>query len=168
LLYELKKAAGELPAHLPHFERSKMIAERKAILDRAQRKAALDREQSRPMAVEHPAPASPPTPIRPHPEPQNQRIRYLLFTNPPVAIAKLYRHFRGPPRAPVERAATPTAAPATPKPVSEPSSSAPAPAPSPHDSPVEAVLASYGYVWWADVVRQRRKSAEHCVPGPMY
>jgi len=168
LLYELKKAAGELPAHLPHFERSKMIAERKAVLDRAQRKAALDREQSRPMAVEHPAPASPPTPIRPHPEPQNQRIRYLLFTNPPVAIAKLYRHFRGPPRAPVERAATPTAAPATPMPVSEPSSSAPAPAPSPHDSPVEAVLASYGYVWWADVVLQRRKSAEHCVPGRMY
>jgi FkbM family methyltransferase len=168
LLYELKKAARELPAHLPHFERSKMIAEREAILDRAQRKAALDREQSRPMAVEHPAPASPPTPIRPHPEPQNQRIRYLLFTNPPAAIAKLYRHFRGPPRAPVERAATPTAAPATPKPVSEPSSSAPAPAPSPHDSPVEAVLVSYGYVWWADVVRQRRKSAEHCVPGRMY
>src|SRR6516164_549879 len=171
LLYELKKAAGELPAHFPHFERSKMIAERKAVLDRA---------QAQPTAVAHPAPAPPPArafspapappppPSGARPERHNQRIRHLIFTNPPAAIAKLYRHFRGPPRAPVERAATPTAARATPMPVSQPSSSAPAPAPYPHDSPVEAVLASYGYVWWADVVRQRRKSAEHCVPGRMY
>src|SRR5262245_27900787 len=159
LLYELKKAVGELPTHFPHFERSKMIAERKAILDRA---------QSRPNAVAQPAPAPPPS--GPQPAGQNQRIRHLLFTNPPAAIAKLIRHFRGPPRAPVKRAPSTSAAPASPMPVPEPSSSAPAPAPlpSPHDSPVESVLQSYGYVWWADVVRQRRKSAEHCVPGRMY
>jgi FkbM family methyltransferase len=169
LLHELKKAAGELPPHFPHFERSKMIAERKAVLDRA---------QAQRIAVAHPAPASPPAPaLSPAPAPpppppsgrwperHDQRIRHLIFTNPPAAIAKLYRHFRGPP---VGWTATPTAAPATPMPVSQPSSSAAAPAPSPHDSPVEAVLASYGYVWWADVVRQRRKSAEHCVPGRMY
>jgi hypothetical protein len=161
LLYELKKAVGELPTHFPHFERSKMIAERKAILDRA---------QSRPIAVAHPAPAFQPPPSGPQPAGQNQRIRHLLFTNPPAAIAKLIRHFRGPPRAPVKLAPSTSAAPASPMPVPEPSSSAStlAPLPSPHDSPVESVLQSYGYVWWADVVRQRRKSAEHCVPGRMY
>jgi FkbM family methyltransferase len=161
LLYELKKAVGELPTHFPHFERSKMIAERKAILDRG---------QSQPIAVAHPAPASPPPPSGPRPTGQNQRIRHLLFTNPPAAIAKLIRHFRGPLRAPVKLAPTTSAAPASPMSLREPSSSAPAPAPlpSPHDSPVESVLQSYGYVWWADVVRQRRKSAEHCVPGRMY
>src|SRR6516225_4682413 len=172
LLYELKKAAGELPAHLPHFDRSKMIAERKAILDRG---------QAQPIAVAHPAPAPPPVPapsLAPEPPPppsaprregHNQRIRYLLFTNPPAAIAKLYRHFRGPPRAPVKPAVT-TSAPPIALPVrdaSEPAAVLVSP-PSPHSTSVEAVLASYGYVWWADVVRQRRKSAEHCVPGRMY
>jgi FkbM family methyltransferase len=155
LLYELKKAVGQLPAHFPHFDRSKMIAERKAVLDRA---------QSRPIAVAHPAPASPPPPSGPWLEGHNRRIRYLLFTNPPAAIAKLIRHFRGAPRAPVKLAPTTGAAPASRMPVPEP----PAPLPSPHDSPVESVLQSYGYVWWADMVRQRRKSAEHCVPGRMY
>src|SRR5262249_13410134 len=147
LLYELKKAVGELPAHFPHFDRSKMIAERRAVLDRA---------RCRPTAG--------------NPQGQNQRIRYLLFTNPPAAIAKLIRHFRGALQTPVKRAATIDAAPASPVPGSEPSSSGPAaaPLPSPHDGPVESVLQSYGYVWWADVVRQRRKSAEHCVPGRMY
>jgi FkbM family methyltransferase len=159
-LYELKKAVGELPAHFPHFDRSKMIAERKAVIDRA---------QSQPIAVAHPAPPPPP-PSGPPPEGHNQRIRYLLFTNPRAAIAKLIRPFRGPSRAPVKLVPTISAAPASPMPVSEPSSSAPAPASSPsqHDTPVESVLASYGYVWWADVVRHRRKSAEHCVPGRMY
>ena len=37
-----------------------------------------------------------------------------------------------------------------------------------HTTPVETVLETYGYVWWADVVRRRRKSAEHCIPGLMY
>jgi FkbM family methyltransferase len=165
LLYELKKAVGELPAHFPHFDRSKMIAERKAVLDRA---------QAQPIGVAHPAPAPPPPsrpPSGPRPAGHNQRIRYLLLTNPPAAIAKLIRHFRGPPRAPVRLAPATGATPASPMPVAEPSSSAPAPAsllPSQQDSPVESVLQSYGYVWWADVVRQRRKSAEHCVPGRMY
>ena len=169
LLHELKKAVGELPTHFPHFDRSKMVVERKAVLDRA---------QSQPIAVEQPAPASPapaspappaPAASAPQPEWQNQRIRYLLFTNPAAAIAKLIRHFRGPtPQAPLAPAASIT--PPTALPVggaSEPVA-VPTPPPSPHSTPVESVLASYGYVWWADLVRQRRKSAEHCVPGRMY
>jgi hypothetical protein len=111
LLYDLKKAVSELPAQFPHFDRSKMIAERKVIIDRAQ---------------SHPIP--------------------------------------------VEVAPVSGAAPATPMPVAEAPVSATGPItpPSPHSTPVESVLESYGYVWWADVVRRRRKSAEHCVPGRMY
>jgi len=190
LLYELKKTVGELPTHFPHFDRSKMVAERKAVLDRA---------QSQPIAVEQPAPASPapaspapaslaaasPAPASPAPAAgamkpkwENQRIRYLLFTNPPAAIAKLVRHFRGPtPQVPLAPAASitaptalpvggvsePAAVPTPPQPAAGPTSP-----PSPHSTPVESVLASYGYVSLADVVRQRRKSAEHCVPGRMY
>jgi len=172
LLYELKKAVGELPAHFPHFDRSKMVAERKAVLDSA---------RSQPIPVEHPAPAPPapafsasaspaPAASRAQSEWQNQRIRYLIFTNPPAAIAKLIRHFRGPPPAPAELAPATSTTPPIALPVrdaSEPAAVLVSP-PSPHSTSVEAVLASYGYVWWADVVRQRRKSAEHCVPGRMY
>src|SRR5262245_58895800 len=97
LLYELKKAARELPAHFPHFERSKMIAERKAILDRAQAQRIA---VAQPAPAPPPAPASPPAPALspasappppsgPRPDRHNQRIRHLIFTNPPAAIAKL-------------------------------------------------------------------------------
>jgi FkbM family methyltransferase len=171
LLYELKKAVGELPARLPHFDRSKMIAERKAV---------IDRRQPPPIPVEQPAPAppppapssAPPVPVASGalPEVPSQRIRYLLFTNPPAAIAKLVRHFRG--SAPPASAMTAPASPAPPSPLPAAEASAspevPAPPPSAHSTPVESVLESYGYTWWADVVRQRRKSSEHCVPGQMY
>jgi FkbM family methyltransferase len=183
LLYELKKAVGELPASFPHFDRSKMVAERKAV---------IDRRQPQPVQVEPPTPPSPPpatgepaapgsgpasSPSDSQPEARSQRIRYLLLTNPPAAIAKLVRHFRGPPPQAAAALAAPTAlapavgtAPPTPLPVQEASETpvVPTPAPSAHTTSVEAVLESYGYIWWADVVRQRRKSAEHCVPGRMY
>ncbi len=163
LLYDLKKAVSELPAQFPHFDRSKMVAERKAVLDRM---------QSQPIAVGRPAPASPPPTVGGAvPEAQSQRIRYLLFTNPPGAIAKLIRHFRGPTphTPPVELARSADGAPPMSIPVAQASgSTVPIPPLSPHTTPIESVLESYGYVWWADVVRQRRKSAEHCVPGRMY
>jgi FkbM family methyltransferase len=182
LLYDLNKAVGELPASYPHFDRSNMVAERKAV---------IDRRQPQPVHVEHPEPLSqllatgepsapasepPSSPSDSQPEARSQRIRYLLLTNPPAAIAKLVRHFRGPPQVAAALAA-PTAlapavgtAPPTPLPVQEASEApvVPTPAPSAHTTSVEAVLESYGYIWWADVVRQRRKSAEHCVPGRMY
>jgi Methyltransferase FkbM domain len=40
--------------------------------------------------------------------------------------------------------------------------------PSPSVTPVETVLEEYGYSWWADEVRRRRKSAESSVAGRMY
>jgi hypothetical protein len=149
LLYDLKQAVSELPASFPHVDRSKMIAERKAVLDRAQSQHAA---VAQPAATPAPAIAS-----EPQPEQQNQRIRHLLFTNPGAAITKLVRHFRGP-----------TAASSLP--LTQASGPAPlaVPPPSPHSTPVETVLETYGYVWWADVVRRRRKSAEHCIPGLMY
>jgi FkbM family methyltransferase len=163
LLYDLKKAVSELPAQFPHFDRSKMIAERKAIIDGVQPQSA---------PVERPEPASPPpTGGGAQLEPQDQRIRHLIFTNPPAAFAKLIRHFRQPtPQTPVEVAPATAAAQATSIPAAAGPSSPtiPLPPPSPHSTSVESVLESYGYVWWADVVRRRRKSAEHCVPGRMY
>jgi FkbM family methyltransferase len=149
LLCDLKRAVSELPACLPHVDRSKMIAERKAVLDRAQ---SEQDPVAQPAAIPAPAIAS-----EPQPEQQNQRIRYLLFTNPGAAIGKLVRHFRGPTTA-------------SSMPFTQASGPAPlaVPLPSPHNTPVETVLESYGYVWWADVVRRRRKSAEHCIPGRMY
>jgi FkbM family methyltransferase len=163
LLYDLKKAASELPAQFPHFDRSKMIAERKAIIDGVQPQSA---------PVERHEPASPaPASGGAQPEPQDQRIRHLIFTNPPAAVTKLIRHFRRPMlQTPVEVAPTTVTAQVTSTPVvAGPSSSMiPVPPPSPHSTSVESVLEAYGYVWWADVVRRRRKSAEHCVPGRMY
>jgi FkbM family methyltransferase len=163
LLYDLKKAVSELPAQFPHFDRSKMIAERKAIIDGVQPQSA---------PVERPEPASPP-PAGGGAQfkPQDKRIRHLIFTNPPAAFAKLIRHFRRPtPQTPVEAAPATAAAQATSIPAAAGPSSPtiPLPPPSPHSTSVESVLESYGYVWWADVVRRRRKSAEHCVPGRMY
>jgi FkbM family methyltransferase len=147
LLFDLKRAVSELPACFPHIDRSQMIAERKAVLDRAQSQQGAGAQPA--------AAAAQPIASEPQPEQQNQRIRYLLFTNPAAAIRKLVRHFRG---------ATAASFPPLPQ--------APGPAPlppsSPHNTPVETVLETYGYVWWADVVRRRRKSAEHCIPGRMY
>jgi hypothetical protein len=40
--------------------------------------------------------------------------------------------------------------------------------PSPSSTAVETVLEEYGYSWWADEVRRRRKSAESSVAGRMY
>jgi len=140
---------SELPASFPHVDRSKMIAERKAVLDRAQ---SQDAAVALPAASPAPAVAS-----EVQSEQQNQRIRHLIFSNPVAAIRKLVRHFRGP-----------TAASSTPF-TQAPGPTPPAvPPPSPHTTPVETVLETYGYVWWADVVRRRRKSAEHCIPGLMY
>jgi hypothetical protein len=149
LLYDLKRAVSELPASFPHVDRSKMIAERKAVLDRAQSQHAAG---AQPAATPAPAIAS-----EPQPEQQNQRIRHLIFTNPGAAIIKLVRHFRGPTGA--------NSLPLTQAPVPAPPT---VPPPSPHSTPVETVLETYGYVWWADVVRRRRKSTEHCIPGRMY
>jgi FkbM family methyltransferase len=149
LLYDLKRAVSELPASFPHVDRSKMIAERKAVLDRAQSQHAA---VAQPAATPAPAIASEPQAAQ-----QNQRIRHLLFTNPGAAITKLVRHFRRPTGA--------NSLPLTQAPVPAPPT---VPPPSPHSTPVETVLETYGYVWWADVVRRRRKSAEHCIPGLMY
>ena len=149
LLDDLKRAVKELPACFPHVDRSKMIAERKAVLDRAQSQQ-----------VDGPQPAATPAPAIAddgRPEQQDRRIRHLLFTDPGAAIGKLVRHFRGPTAA----SPAPTTHGAGPTPVT-------VPPPSPHNTPVEVVLEAYGYVWWADVVRRRRKSAEHCIPGRMY
>lgn len=148
LLDDLKRAVNELPACFPHVDRSKMIAERKAVLDRA---------QSQPADGPQPAAPAPAIASQAQPESQGQRIRHLLFTDPGAAIGKLVRHFRGPTAA----GSSPTTQGAGPAPVT-------VPPPSPHSTPVEAVLETYGYVWWADVVRRRRKSAEHCIPGRMY
>ena len=149
LLDDLKRAVNELPASFPHVERSKIIGERKAVLDRAQSQQA---DGAQPAATSPPAIAG-----DGQPEQQDRRIRHLLFTDPGAAIGKLVRHFRGPTAA----SSAPTTQGAGPTPVT-------VPPPSPHNTPVEAVLEAYGYVWWADVVRRRRKSAEHCVPGRMY
>jgi FkbM family methyltransferase len=203
LLDDLKRAVNELPACFPHVDRSKMIAERKAVLDRARSQCPvgtnfrgawsgvtlyavsdivqydgsaficiapvasgtpppMDTSHWSPLgqaaAVEQPA-ATPAPAIASEAQPkqQDQRIRHLLFTNPGAAIGKLVRHFRGPTAA----GSSPTTQGADPAPVT-------VPPPSPHNTPVEAVLEKYGYVWWADVVRRRRKSAEHCIPGRMY
>ena len=149
LLDDLKRAVRELPASFPHVDRSKMIAERKAVLDRAQSQQA---DGAQPAATSPPAIAG-----DGQPEQQDRRIRHLLFTDPGAAIGKLVRHFRGPTAA----SSSPTTQGAGPAPVT-------VPPPSPHNTPVEAVLEAYGYIWWADVVRRRRKSAEHCIPGRMY
>jgi FkbM family methyltransferase len=149
LLYDLKRAVSELPACFPHSDRSKMIAERKAVLDRAQSQEAAG---AQPAASPAPAVAS-----EVQSEQQNQRIRHLIFSNPVAAITKLVRHFRGPTAA----SSTPFTQAPGPTPLA-------VPPPSPHSTPVETVLETYGYVWWADVVRRRRKSAEHCIPGLMY
>jgi FkbM family methyltransferase len=149
LLDDLKRAVKELPACFPHVDRSKMIAERKAVLERAQSQQA---DGPQPTATPAPAIAS-----QAQPGQQDRRIRHLLFTDPGAAIGKLVRHFRGPTAA----GSSPTTQEAGPAPVT-------VPPPSPHNTPVEAVLETYGYVWWADVVRRRRKSAEHCIPGRMY
>jgi FkbM family methyltransferase len=142
LLDDLKRAVKELPACFPHVDRSKMIAERKAVLDRAQSQQA-----------DGPQPAATPAPaIASEAQPE-----HLLFTDPGAAIGKLVRHFRGPTAA----GSSSTTQEAGPAPVT-------VPPPSPHSTQVEAVLETYGYVWWADVVRRRRKSAEHCIPGRMY
>jgi FkbM family methyltransferase len=142
LLDDLKRAVKELPACFPHVDRSKMIAERKAVLDRAQSQQA-----------DGPQPAATPAPaIASEAQPE-----HLLFTDPGAAIGKLVRHFRGPTAA----GSSSTTQEAGPTPVT-------VPPPSPHSTQVEAVLETYGYVWWADVVRRRRKSAEHCIPGRMY
>jgi hypothetical protein len=46
---------------------------------------------------------------------------------------------------------------------------APSPVAGPQDAAaVERVLEAYGYPWWADIVRQRRRAAEPHVPGPEY
>src|SRR5262249_34026279 len=149
LLDDLKRAVKELPASFPHIDRSKMIAERKAVHDRAQSQQA---DGPQPAATPAPAIAS-----EAKPEQQDRRIRHLLFTDPGAAIGKLIRHFR----ARTAAGSSPTTQGAGPAPVT-------VPPPSPRSTPVEAVLETYGYVWWADVVRRRRKSAEHCIPGLMY
>jgi FkbM family methyltransferase len=149
LLHDLKRAVKELPACFPHFDRSKMIAERKAVLDRAQ-----SQEADVVQAAETPARA---IAGQAQPEQQDKRIRHLIFSDPGTAIRKLVRHFRGPTAA----SSLPSTQAAGPAPVT-------VPPPSPHNTPVEDVLEAYGYVWWADVVRRRRKSAEHCLPGRMY
>jgi hypothetical protein len=126
-----------------------MIAERKAVLDRAQ-----SQEADVVQAAETPARA---IAGQAQPEQQDKRIRHLIFSDPGTAIRKLVRHFRGPTAA----SSLPSTQAAGPAPVT-------VPPPSPHNTPVEDVLEAYGYVWWADVVRRRRKSAEHCLPGRMY
>jgi FkbM family methyltransferase len=146
LLYDLQKAVKELPQHFPHFDRSKMIAERKAILDRAA-------EQSTPPTTSEPTKKQAPSGENVG---QHQRIRHLIFSNPPAAIARLYQHFFG-----SQPALTPGADNKSNIP------SVPNHALTGHTT-VEVVLESYGYHWLADVVRQRRRSSEHCVPGLMF
>ena len=164
-LDELRQSIARLPRAIPHFDRSLMIAERKAILDRAAHPS------SKPAA---PVPAASTVGgvfIQRQPS-DDRRIRHLIFSDPAAAVRKLLRHFGWSADNPSivssgahsSTIAMPTAG-ALPagqrqQPVQPP--------PSPMTTEVEAILEKYGYTWWADVVRQRRKSAEHCIPGQMY
>ena len=121
-------------------------------------RAAVERAGVEPEAVEQAAAThAPATASEPQPQQDARRIRQLIFTDPGAAVKKLVRHFRGPAPASSITLAQPPA----PTWVN-------GPPPSPQNTPVETVLESYGYIWWADAVRRRRKSAEHCIPGRMY
>jgi FkbM family methyltransferase len=157
-LAELQDAVARLPTDLPHFDRSLMIRERKAILDRTLQGTA------RPGV----APSIDQTLVVP-----SDTGRTHGSIKAPTAIGKLLRHLGLlTERAALQSQPTKGQASSSPPAAEQPSSSSPpagveAPS-SPSTTDVEAVLEKYGYVWWADVVRQRRKSAEHCVPGRMY
>ena len=151
-LIDLHQAVSRLPPDLPHFDRTLMIQERKAILDRGARGTAS--QVGTPTAA---APARGGAPVS-RSSIEDMRIRYLIFTNPAAAVAKLLRHFGFVKASGMGPDATPVA----------PVRDAVPPSPSPQTTEVESVLEKYGYTWWADTVRQRRKSAEHCIPGRMY
>jgi hypothetical protein len=120
---------------------------------------------------------------------KRRRVRYLARTDPLAAAYKTMRYalratLRIPyadPRVAEILASVPAAIPASVPPemlASVPPELLAAPAtpgahdvgqpPSPSITPVETVLEEYGYFWWADEVRRRRKSAESSVAGRMY
>ncbi|MBS0245099.1 MAG: FkbM family methyltransferase [Proteobacteria bacterium] len=154
-LTDLHLAVSRLPRDLPHFDRTLMIKERKAILDRQLQSSPSASDTGTACA------AGPGSTTASRPSVENRRIRHLIFTNPGAAITKLLRHFgfvKADAPAPVEIQTIPDTQ--VPNPAAAPGSLA--------TTEVEAVLEKYGYSWWADTVRQRRKSAEHCIPGRMH
>jgi len=131
LLYDLKKAVGELQQTSLHFDRTQLVEEL--------RKTGRER----PKSVEAASLASG----------KPKRIRHMIFRNPVLAFLTLYRHFF--PNFYPQKGATAI------KLMEIAKSLRPA------GASVETVLAHYGYVWWADMVRQRREAAESYVPGRM-
>ncbi|MBS0534437.1 MAG: FkbM family methyltransferase [Proteobacteria bacterium] len=154
-LTDLHLAVSRLPRDLPHFDRTLMIKERKAILDR-------QLEGTPPATGTGTAGAGGPSNTTSRrPSVENARIRHLIFTNPWAAVTKLLHHFGFVKVSETAPDGTHTMLDTqVPNPVTAPGSAA--------TTEVEAVLEKYGYSWWADTVRHRRKSAEHCIPGRMY
>lgn len=164
VLFALQQAVGELPPRLPYHERGEMTARRKAILER-NASASLEGEQKAGITA-----AAERWRLEQQAQLEGRRVRNLAFTNPPAAAYKLLRYFLRAalkiPYADPEEARILASSP--PEPASPQGTAAGVPRPSPAATPVETILEEYGYVWWADEVRRRRKSAEPCVAGEMY
>jgi hypothetical protein len=165
VLFALRQAVGELPPRLPYRERREMTAARKAILKRNGSGSLIERQN---VAI---AKLAERLRLMRQVQLEGRRVRNLALTNPPAAAYKLLRYFlRAALKIPYAdskeaeiRASVPPELLAVP-----PAPAANPPPPSPSTTAIEGILEEYGYSWWADVVRRRRKSAEHCVAGEMY
>jgi FkbM family methyltransferase len=157
LMFALHRAVRELPRRLPYIERSDMTAGRKKILDEQREIARHNDAVNAQIAQWRQA------------QLEGRRLRNLALSNPPAAAYKLLRYcLRAALKIPYSDPREAEILASAPLELQGALRAAKAPPPSPATTPVEAILEEYGYVWWADVVRRRRKSAEHCVAGEMY
>jgi FkbM family methyltransferase len=157
ILFALRQAVGELPPRMPYIERSEMTTARKAILGRNNSGSLIERQNAA---------------ITKQAQLEGRRVRNLAFTNPPAAAYKLLRYFlraalkipyTDPKEAEILASVPPDLLAVPPGATTRATLRL-----SPATTPVESILEEYGYAWWADEVRRRRKSAEHCVAGEMY
>jgi hypothetical protein len=169
LLYALREAVGDLPPRLLHFDRSKLSAERKAIMDRVKRESvrqvenAANNQGPRRECAEDARDRTSGAQIETI---EDQRIRHLVLRNPPAAARKLLKHLLSAMRTThgagrkrvADRVDNATASAAV---LAAPDSLTGRPQDA---AAVERVLEAYGYSWWADMVRQRREAAEPHVP----
>jgi FkbM family methyltransferase len=173
LLFALRGAVRGLPPQFPHIERTEMTDERKKILERRKNQQIIHQQQTL-MDQQSKFIATQIQRIQ-QLGIERRRLRYLAVTKPLAAAYKLFRYclravmnvpYTDPKEAEILSSLPPEllVAPATPS-ISMPNVVDP---PSPPTTPVESVLEEYGYIWLAEKVRRRRKSAEHCVAGQMY
>jgi hypothetical protein len=161
MLFALQAAVRGLPHRLPYIERIEMTTARKTILKAQEEKHGANPSTAATLEARVEAWRKE--------QLEGLRLRNLIRNDPIAAGIKLLRY----------SASMALKMPYTDLKVAEIRASVPPELrsavheakggqPSSPTTLVEQILEEYGYVWWGDVVRRRRKSAEPCAAGEMY